>query len=110
MSNERKKRTWPWIVALVISLPVVYLVSFGPACWISSRARIGANAVSTIYHPITTRLFEVPFLPSSTGGITKTLQWYSSVRAAPEWQWQTNDVDLGRDGGVAGPKNWYWGH
>jgi len=32
MSDDRKRPLWPWIVALLIGLPVVYLLSFGPAC------------------------------------------------------------------------------
>ena len=32
MSDNRKKPLWPWIVALLIGLPVLYVASFGPAC------------------------------------------------------------------------------
>jgi hypothetical protein len=39
MSDDRKKPLWPCIVALLIGLPVLYVVSFGPACWIMSRTR-----------------------------------------------------------------------
>jgi hypothetical protein len=31
MSEPRKKPLWPWIVALLIGLPVLYVVSSGPA-------------------------------------------------------------------------------
>ena len=37
MSNERKKAVWPWIAALLLGLPVLYVGSFGPACWIVAR-------------------------------------------------------------------------
>ncbi len=38
MIEERKKAgLWPWIVTLLIGLPVLYVASFGPACWILSR-------------------------------------------------------------------------
>ena len=36
MSDDRKP-LWPWIVALLIGLPVVYVASFGPACWLADR-------------------------------------------------------------------------
>ena len=52
MSEERKKPVWPWIVALLIGLPVLYVASFGPACWISSRLNSGSSAVSCVYRPI----------------------------------------------------------
>ena len=31
MIDERRP-LWPWIVALLIGLPVLYVASFGPAC------------------------------------------------------------------------------
>jgi len=37
MSEDRKKPLWPWIVALVIVLPVLYVASFGPLCWYAER-------------------------------------------------------------------------
>jgi len=33
MSDERKRPIWPWIAALMIGLPVLYVALFGPACW-----------------------------------------------------------------------------
>jgi hypothetical protein len=33
MSDDRKRLLWPWIAALLIALPVLYVASFGPACW-----------------------------------------------------------------------------
>src|SRR5690348_14460760 len=37
MSEERKKRNGPWIAGLLVALPVLYIASFGPACWWVSR-------------------------------------------------------------------------
>jgi hypothetical protein len=37
MNSERNKSLWPWIIALLIALPVVYVASFGPACWYAER-------------------------------------------------------------------------
>ena len=31
MNDDRKKPLWPWIVALLIGLPVLYVLSSGPA-------------------------------------------------------------------------------
>lgn len=30
--NEERNPVWPWIAALLIGLPVLYVASFGPAC------------------------------------------------------------------------------
>jgi hypothetical protein len=35
--GEKKTGVWPWIVVLLIGLPVLYVASFGPACWLTSR-------------------------------------------------------------------------
>jgi hypothetical protein len=37
MNDDRKKPILPWIVALLIGLPVMYVASFGPACWRTSH-------------------------------------------------------------------------
>jgi hypothetical protein len=34
MSDERRP-VCPWILSLLIGLPVLYVASFGPACWLS---------------------------------------------------------------------------
>ena len=33
MSDDSSKPLWPWIVVLLVGLPVLYVASFGPACW-----------------------------------------------------------------------------
>ncbi len=32
MSDDRKKPLWPWIMAMLIGLALLYVASFGPAC------------------------------------------------------------------------------
>ena len=55
MSDDRKKPLWPWIVALLIGLPVLYVASLGPAGWLVNRV-FGPgwlkNALVVIYMPI----------------------------------------------------------
>jgi hypothetical protein len=38
--SDKRKALWPWIVALLIGLPVLYVASFGPAfsVWWSAAA------------------------------------------------------------------------
>ena len=57
--NRREKwakRTF----AVVLSLPLVYLLSFGPVCWITSRANFGTNCgrhvLPKLYQPIVSRM------------------------------------------------------
>src|SRR5262245_62007332 len=54
--SEQRKSLWPWIVALLIGLPVLYLASFGPVCWWFSEvsaanfSRIHAEQASRAPH------------------------------------------------------------
>ncbi len=36
MREHRKPQIWPWIAALLVGLPVLYVASFGAACWWAS--------------------------------------------------------------------------
>jgi hypothetical protein len=83
MSEERRP-IMPWILAVVIGLPALYLASFGPACWITSRANSGENVISTIYAPIT-MLMAHPLDRASR--INAAIHWYSQAGAAPGWGW-----------------------
>src|SRR5258708_454712 len=38
MDAERKKRLWPWVVAVLIGMPVLYVASFGPVCWLTQAS------------------------------------------------------------------------
>jgi hypothetical protein len=55
MSDEGRKPGWPWIAAVLIGLPMLYVASFGPACWIVARpGRIGEESriINSVYWPI----------------------------------------------------------
>jgi hypothetical protein len=52
MSNDRKKPLWPWIVALLIGLPVLYAASFGPACWLTGRCKSLHPIFQKTYFPL----------------------------------------------------------
>jgi hypothetical protein len=53
MSDDRKP-VWPWIVALLMGLPVVYVLSIGPAWWIyeHSKSQIIGRCYYSFYAPI----------------------------------------------------------
>jgi hypothetical protein len=49
MNTDRKKPGVAFrATAVVVAILVLYPLSFGPACWISSRLNLGADAVSAI--------------------------------------------------------------
>ena len=80
MNNDRKA-LWPWIVAVLIGLPVLYVASFGPACWVTSWTRQGYEAVPVVYRPI------VWIWNHSPPAVGIALDWYARVGADPEWTW-----------------------
>ena len=52
MSGERKP-LWPWIVALLTGLPVLYVASIGPVCWTLSRMSADTpGIVNLLYTPV----------------------------------------------------------
>src|SRR5215510_10604822 len=51
MSDERKP-LWPWIGSLLFGLPVLYVASFGPACWVASRMAHPHPVIETVYLPL----------------------------------------------------------
>lgn len=53
MSKEQKKAVWPWIVALVVGLPAVYVLSSGPAIWILCKGYLPERAFEVVYAPMT---------------------------------------------------------
>jgi hypothetical protein len=52
MANDRQKPTWPWIVAVLIALPVLYIASFGPVCWVAASYRMNGDSLSSVYAPV----------------------------------------------------------
>ena len=55
MREDRKTLFWPWIAALLIGLPVLYVASFGPACWLLTHRKMvpdTRNAIETPYVPL----------------------------------------------------------
>jgi hypothetical protein len=90
MSEQRTNRGGPlywlkrrsrrfWIIAAM--LPALYVVSFGPACWISSRIRIGSKAVPLLYAPLNWAWNHGG--PSLAG----PLHWYTCLFADENWEW-----------------------
>ena len=80
MSDEWNKRVWPWIVAAIIGLPILYVASFGPACWITSRLECEASALPIIYR-------SVLWAMSKNARISNTLDAYATAGASRGWMW-----------------------
>jgi hypothetical protein len=73
MSDDRKTLLWPWIVALLIGLPLLYVVSFGPACWLVSRDALPRLRTARLYRPL------VRIVITDTLPVSGILRWYSGL-------------------------------
>ena len=73
MSADRKKSLWPWIAALLIGLPVLYVASFGPACWIVAHHGGHSSLFDHVYWPIGWCSDERP----ST--VLSVVKWYAMI-------------------------------
>ena len=90
---NRRERWAKWTLAGVLGLPALYVASFGPACWFSSRTRIGNFNLPTVYRPILSAM-------SRGSNVTKVFSWYAQAGAQTGWMW----VDMSDS---AGP-TWVW--
>jgi hypothetical protein len=75
--NERGRAVWPLVF---ISIPLLYVASFGPACWISSKTKFGVPKIAGLYQP----------LAWASAGSNRTgavLSWYAEIGAAEGYRW-----------------------
>jgi hypothetical protein len=88
------------VAAVLIGLPVLYVASFGPVCWATSR--IGGNEIlPTLYRPILAVMAaptdKAPLMPGIHGGRmcgypTGALSSYATIGGAPGWMWRYSAV------------------
>jgi hypothetical protein len=58
MSDDRKSPVWPWIVALVIGLPVMYVASSGPMQMVSRSSRMWVGYDTITHRPASVQITE----------------------------------------------------
>jgi hypothetical protein len=51
VTDRKKPGVAFWASVVVVVLPLLYVLSFGPACWIASRTK-GKHVIPKIYWPI----------------------------------------------------------
>ena len=85
---NRRERWAKWALAAAGSLPMLYVVSFGPACWLDSRRKPEAKAVTvskslnTFYYPI------INMVQRLDNDVSDKILFYAELFAADERQAQ----------------------
>jgi len=82
MSQRKQRPQWPLLAATLIGLPVLYVASFGPACWIVRYAyehgHLGdmgfpIRAYLAVYAPL---IWLKDYGPVP---LAETLRWYAGL-------------------------------
>jgi hypothetical protein len=78
---NRRERWAKWTAVGLIAVPVLYVLSFGPACWMTSQVYIGGeqirwNRTLIIYIPLARMILENP-PPDSRFG--RLLCWWMTL-------------------------------
>ena len=86
MTPDRKKPGVAfWATVTVVVALVGYPLSFGPACWLTSRTNAGASSIPVIYRPITRSA-------EASATIKSTVRWHARLFAPTDWVlWQGED-------------------
>jgi heme/copper-type cytochrome/quinol oxidase subunit 4 len=93
MHDRNRKHGWPfWFAVVFVVLPLLYVASFGPACWISSRTVHGPAIVNVAYQP-------VMLLVMSNTGLGRRLTRYATFAVAPFWTFTQPFDDVTRETG-----------
>lgn len=67
-----------WTVVAFVLLPVLYVASFGPACWIVSRGPTGIAPFNAAYRPLLR-------VAHGRGTLSEILFRYALFGAHPDW-------------------------
>ena len=103
MSRERKC-VWAWIFGLLIALPVLYVASFGPACWMIPRESVQVDDPELSAEVSVARFFRplVRAAASNHRFVAPALKWYAGLATGdadlvPRMDWLLRIADRGDD-------------
>jgi hypothetical protein len=95
MRDDRNKPVWPWIVVLLIGLPMLYVVSFGPACWIADSGFIDFLRIRPFYRPLRRHIWHCPT------PIVRTLCWWGNLGCESPLVAETHLIDIEVSSGLS---------
>lgn len=91
MSQERRPSLGFWTTVAVVAAPLVYIMSFGVACWLVTREVLPARPTARVYRPLV-RAATSQFRP-----VAVPLCWYADLFAfddfTPTWGNSSDTVE-----------------
>jgi hypothetical protein len=78
MSDERKKPGWVFWMCVAIALPLLYVLSFGPASWLAGRGHLSGNTVGRAYRPML-----LVYRSYVSINLSCAIYWYASAGLRP---------------------------
>jgi len=100
--TDRKKPGVAFWATVVVVVVLAYPLSFGPACWITSRTNVGAEAVPVLFQPLTWAMS-----PDSETTINRVSRWYAKIGAPDDWEWGPSWEES--PSGIGRSVVWWWG-
>jgi len=83
MSAQQQKMGFAfWAAIVIVSALVMYPLSFGPVCWITSRANCSHEILTTIYQPV-----HWVWGLNAENRVGHAIRWYVQLGAADGWHW-----------------------
>ncbi len=83
--SNRRERWAKWTLAAAIGVPVLYVASFGPMCWVASRTNVGAGIFNVAYRPVRWVFHALDIEDNS--GAARAFVWYARLGARDGWNW-----------------------
>jgi hypothetical protein len=82
-----RREVWAkWTLAGLVGLPVLYIASFGPACWFCSYLDADPPALAMVYRPLLRLMAARPVLvPRIAGNLTRSIYFYDLNDGALAW-------------------------
>jgi hypothetical protein len=103
ISDRNRPSAAFWITVALVVMLVGYPLSFGPACWVTSRMNAGTAFIPKIYRPIMQGLSpNGEFSPDGSGRLDRAIRGYASWGAPVGWNFYS---DISEDGSSL---DWKW--
>jgi hypothetical protein len=78
MKEPRKTTVASWLPVALLTVLAIYLLSFGPACWMLARTHSGERTLEIIYAPLLAVWDHAPIT------VRDAIYWYAQLGALSE--------------------------